>query len=499
MRDRRTLYLVLIFAFALALRLFFAFKAPHFTDDQAYFTLRQVESILETGVPLYTDDLSYGGRVSIFLPLYYYVLAFFGLFMPMTLVLKLIPNIMASTIVLLTYSITLHTTRKWKVALFTAAIATVVPVYTSQTVNNASPYSLAAPLMFLALYLYMRTAQDKRYALPYLLAFFVLATTHASASVFLLGLLIHLLLAKLGGLKTNRSEVELALFSTLFLLWSYFTIFKNIFLSYGASFLWQNIPAGVLSSYFRDITLIDAINQIGLIPLSAGIYLLYRYLFRVRNRSIYLLTSFTISVSLLLWLRLISFFGGLILLGLILTLFFGQFFSLFLDYIRKTKFSKLVPYAVGLAVLLLLATSGASTLFYTDREIRRGFGDDEINALVWLRENTNESATVLGTLEEGHLITAVAQRSNVMDSNFLLAPDVDQRLQDLSTMYTTSSQIEAVKLFTQYDVGYIFFSINGKLRYKRTSLSYAEDANCYQLVYDREVQIYQAKCHLETA
>ncbi len=98
MQSKQKIYclLALVFAFSLGVRLYFAFQSPTFTSGDAYFTIRQVEHIRQTGLPIFEDALSYGGRTYIFPPLFHYVLAFFNLFLPITIVGKLIPNIIAS-------------------------------------------------------------------------------------------------------------------------------------------------------------------------------------------------------------------------------------------------------------------------------------------------------------------------------------------------------------------------------------------------------------------
>ena len=114
-----------------------------------------------------------------------------------------------------------------------------------------------------------------------------------------------------------------------------------------------------------------------------------------------------------------------------------------------------------------------------------------------LTDNTNTTDVVLGTVAEGNIISAIALRPNMMDSNFLLVPQINERLRDLQTIFSTSSEIEAVRLLTHYRIDYLFFSKNAKLQYKRTALPYTEDTNCFQLVYDNEVQIFRTRCSIK--
>ena len=102
--------LALVFVFALAVRLYLAFQTPNFSVDEAYFNYRQVESIRHDLIPSYLDTLSYSGRTHIFHPVYYYLLAAFSFLMGTALTLKIIPNILAVSLVLIIYFIVLEIT-----------------------------------------------------------------------------------------------------------------------------------------------------------------------------------------------------------------------------------------------------------------------------------------------------------------------------------------------------------------------------------------------------
>ena len=73
-------WLLIIFLVTFLLRLTLSFIIPNFTYE-SYFHLRQVEHITETGLPIYEDNLSYGGRTFQFLPFFHYLMSFFNLFL----------------------------------------------------------------------------------------------------------------------------------------------------------------------------------------------------------------------------------------------------------------------------------------------------------------------------------------------------------------------------------------------------------------------------------
>ena len=102
MRNRIPLALLLIFLLILSFRLYFSFQTPNF-DYDAYFNIRQVDSIKEHDIPAFSDPLSYSGRTLPFLPLFHYIIALFTIFIPLAAVLKILPNVFASLTVFVVY------------------------------------------------------------------------------------------------------------------------------------------------------------------------------------------------------------------------------------------------------------------------------------------------------------------------------------------------------------------------------------------------------------
>ena len=150
-------YLVLAILFVLVLgsRLYISFQVPHFSDDKSYFHLEQVHNILDTGKPIFNSELSYSGTVNVFSPLFDYILALFAVFLPVVFVLKIIPNIFASSLVFIMFFLVLLIVKNYRTALFTAFVSGFIPIFFSRTVNSVSAYSLVIPLIFLQFYLFI--------------------------------------------------------------------------------------------------------------------------------------------------------------------------------------------------------------------------------------------------------------------------------------------------------------------------------------------------------
>lgn len=487
--------LLLIFVITLSFRLYFAFQTPAF-DYDAYFNLRQINEISTTATPLFHDPLSYGSRTLLFTPPFHYLLAFFNLFLPSILVFKLIPNILASTLVFIIYLIAKKITDNANISLLTAFVSAFIPVFIAETANSISVYSLIIPLTFLIIY-FILNLEKKKFINYFILSIFILPLIHPSSFLLIIGLLFYLILIRLERLKQDRAELELILFSIFLVIWIQFLIFKNAFLVHGSSVIRQNIPAQLLSLYFAQINILAALLNIGLIPLICGVYIVYRYLFREKNKEIYLLIGFALSTSLLLWFKLIQLTIGLAFLGILLTLLFAQFYKLSLTYIKKTRFAAYKKHFFVLFILIFLFTSIIPSFYFAKEKIKATPTLQETEALLWLKNNSDKNSTVLGTLKQGHLITALASRKNIIDSNFLLAKAPSQRLQDLERIYKTHYKTEAVQLLNKYKIDYIIFSAQTKSELGIDEIRYIDDRKCFMPVYDKDVKIYKSVCKIE--
>ena len=484
--------LVFIFLLVLAIRFYFTLSTPNFTGDQAYNTLNQVKHISETGIPLFYDDLSYGGRFTSFHPLFYYILAFFNLFLPLTLVGKLIPNILASTLVILIYVISLEMTQRKNISLINAFIAGFVPLFFKQTINSISVYSLAIPLIFLSLFALMNINKSKQYIHLFLISLILLMFTHASSFLLILSLLIYLILIKAINLPQSKLELELILFSAFIVIWFLLVLFKNAFLLHGYYTIWQNVPEKILSHYFFDIGILEAIYAIGIIPFVFGIYIIYKYIFKKRKRAIYIFTGTTVASFFLIWFKLLKPSESLILLGISLVVLSSQYYKDFSVFISKTKIPHKKIY-LSILIAILILTSFLPSLSYAKKEIADALTDQELSALNWLKENTPESSTIVSSYKEGHLITSIAKRKNFLDQNFLLIKDINQRFEAHEIIYNSKFSTNAIRLLTKYNIDYIYFSPKSKSIFDIKEIAYT-NKECFPLVYDKEIKIYKVNC-----
>ena len=487
--KKEHLGLAVVLILTLALRLFVSFTTPNFTYD-SYFHLRQIEHISATGLPLYQDQLSYGGRTLVFLPAFHYFMASFSLFLPLEPAAKVISNLLIVSLILLVYLIAKKITQNDAAALISAVIAALVPAVW-QT-NSLSPYQLFLPLMFLTVYSLMNI-QKKSYVYLYIILVFLLSLTTAATFFLIVGILFYILLSKIEEKVVLRAEMELTLFSLFLFLWVQFLFFKEILLSEGFGFIWQNIPPQIISQYF-PVSLPQSLALVGAIPLLVSIYSIYKFLFEEKNKNIFLLFSLAISTILLFMLKLVEGRITLMLLGTIFAIIFAQFYKSTEQYLKQIKLIALKPLILSALILLAVITSAYACFAFASQQHTPS--PEELAAFVWLKENTPENAAVLTTLKEGHLLNYAGSRKNMMDEQFSLISGIEERFNDLQSLYTTNYQTQAISLLTKYNLEYILLSEAAKERYGIERISYV-DKNCFDLVYDQEVKIYLSKCRLQ--
>lgn len=491
--DRKYVILVVIFLLTLGSRLYFAYETEGL-DNSAYFHVKQVDSIRESGRPLFYDDLSYGGRYYQFPPLFDYVLAILTFIFPAGFVFKFFPNFFASFSVIVIYALANRISKNSLVSLTSAFIAGFVPVFFSVTFNSLSPYTLLIPLLLYSIYALDMLKNDKRYVNIFLFLMFLLPLISPSVLLFIISLVFYLFLTNLEGLQEDKKDLEIILFSTFFVLLIFFLIFKNAFLSHGPNLIFKNIPPELFSDYFTKTTILESIYLIGLVPFLIGVYSVYRYTYREKSKHIYITTAFAIVVFIALSLKLVEPKEGLIYLGFILILGFIHHYKVFMSYFRITKFARFEPYVAAMVILIVVLTSVVPSFQYARDENKNV---PSLGPFMWVSEFTEPNSTVLATIDEGFLVNAIGKRKNVIDSNFLFVPHPEEVLKDVSEIYLNHYKTTTIKLLNKYDINYIMFTPHAKSYYGIDSLFFIDD-NCFSLVYDsNNTQIYESLCRLE--
>ncbi|MFW6449946.1 MAG: hypothetical protein ACOCZ6_02730 [Nanoarchaeota archaeon] len=495
MNKRYVLFLVLLFILVFSLRIYFALQNPYFSEDEAYFTLRQVEHIKDTGMPIYEDNLSYGGRDYRFLPAYHYIIAVFSLFMPATIALKIVPNLLATSIIIPVYLLINHITKSKKIGLLGAGLASFVPIYIYETINSATVYTLTLPIILTVMYLFLKINFTKS---PkwFIIFFIILLLTHPSALLLVLGLLLYLLFAWTEGLDVKRSEIELALFSLFLSVLFYIFFFRDALILHGPSIIFGNIPDKIMNNYFAGVELAETIFYIGIIPAFAAIFVSFLYFSKRKKKSVYLPMSSCFVIVFMLVAKVIPVILGLTYLSIMCTILFGEFFAFISEYLKKTR-SILIKWSAYLIIFIMLVTTSLVPSYFAAATVSEEKGERElITTLQALEPLVSSNTTIAAAPENGHLLTYYTKSKNVLDSNYLFIKNLNEKYNNLEALYTSAVASKALEIMEIYDITYIILDKRAREEYNVTKLSYANERCFPQILEYNNTKVYMKKCTL---
>ena len=122
----------------------------------------------------------------------------------------------------------------------------------------------------------------------------------------------------------------------------------------------------------------------------------------------------------------------------------------------------------------------------------------ERDSLLWIKKNTENTSVIAATISEGHAITAISNRANIADTNFLLKTDAAERLGDINTIITSPFESEIVPLLQRYDSEYILWTDRARELSGKDLPSFEMDEDCFPVAYTSDsVIVYRVECELE--
>ncbi|MEK6856773.1 MAG: hypothetical protein AABX49_02035 [Nanoarchaeota archaeon] len=479
--------LILIFLVVLSAELYFSLQTPYL-DNSGYLVERYTQNVLETGKPLFYDTLSYNGREVLYSPLWHYVLAIFGLVFG-SFAFKLVPALVSSSIVLVVYLLSKKIVDNDELALFIALMSGFIPVVFVDSLISASVYSLAIPLMFYLIYLFM-DLNEKNVGIFLTLSFF-LSLLHPVSILFSLGLMVYYLLSLSENMKIPTLNLEVMAFTFVSTFLIQFLIYKKAFLEYGFSVIWHNVPSQILWSYF-DFDIFGMLYRVGALTLIFGLIGIIWGIIKRKDR-IMLLCGFALATLILLWLRLLEPRIGMMFLSVALVVASAFTLNLFLNYLGKTKLPhyrlSFIMIVLGLIISSLAVPSFVLASKHIKEDVPSGY---ELLVLRWIRENALPDVTIVAPLGKGHIMTALAGKRTVLDDNFLLAPETSERYGDIERLYSTKSEVEALEIIAKYNIDYVFIPIETELEYGK--VKWTDDESCFRGIFFGTPKVYQVIC-----
>ncbi len=483
MKINSKLILTVIFLLTLFFRLYISFTNSSFSNDDSYFNLRLTHHIINTKTPLTYDDLSYGGRKIIYPQVFNYFLAAFS-FIPGYE--KIIPALLSSLIVIIVYLISKKISENDIAALFAALFAAFIPIEIKTTINQISVYSLVIPIILLMI-LSILNLEKKKYFVLFIILSFLLPLIHPISILFLFSLIFYLILLNTESININKLKKEALSFSLFVIAIINFFLYKNALLRYGTNLIWQNIPSNLFSTYFQTFNILEALYLIGVLPLIFGVIGIYFGLFKKKESNIILLSSFILSTLLLMSLKLINMQIGILFISLPLVIASSKSLSNIYYYFSLTKFLKFKKY---FNIILFVLTISLLVIPSVLLAISLPNYNPEIKVFSWFKDNTPENSVALVPFDLGNLLTYFGERKNVADDNFLLAPNVKERLDDIDLIYKSAFQFKRIELIKKYNINYVYFPDNLVEKYGVNKNQIKED-NCFKII--RE-DVYEFKC-----
>jgi len=84
---------------------------------------------------------------------------------------------------------------------------------------------------------------------------------------------------------------------------------------------------------------------------------------------------------------------------------------------------------------------------------------DEYSAMTWIKLNTPSDSVVFAPWFEGHWVSGVAMRKNVIDAYAEYAPNIDERFRDTKQVFFGSDIGAAIDALKKYNASYVYYRL----------------------------------------
>jgi hypothetical protein len=490
--NQRTQVIILIL-FVLLISLFKGFLVADtpYPNYDAYYGVRQVESILD-GSPLTTfDPLSYQGRAQVQSTPFYLLVSLFALLFPIIWLFKYLSILFSALAIVGMFFIGKKIFKNEYVVLLLTLFAGLSPSLFTTYLNTLQPGSLYLLLYIVLIYLFLHL---KERSTAFLLVFMLATIISPFSLLFAIGLCIYLAITRIESLSIKKEEFEVALFALVFALWYHLVSYKSLLQLHGSSLLVSSVPATVLQNSFENITPALAIIFIGLVPVILGLYGTYAILFEKRRRSLLFVVGQLLVWSVVLWLGIIPTQAGLVYASVSLILLSGYGLESIFELLKKTIVLRFQPLLllgiVIVAFFSFLPTLALDDTFFTDAPSR-----EEVQVLEQAA-NLPSRVTIFGDIHHGHLIAAMSGKKNFFDENYFLAPQAQQRYKDGRRIMLSRSQSSSMNILHLYGVEYIYMTPQLQKTYDVSDGDLGLQS-CLEPVLRRgEVVLYKVTCQI---
>jgi 4-amino-4-deoxy-L-arabinose transferase-like glycosyltransferase len=404
-----------------------------------------------------------------------------------TFLLKGILAIFASLIIPLVYLISKEITGKRNISLLAALLSSFVPIEIQTNINHLSVYSLVLPLFLLALYLLMKIDKKRNFVF-FMIVSLLLPLLHPASFMLVVAFFFYLVISMAESVEVTKLKKEAIVFCMVIVTLINFLIFKKGLMRDGILILARSIPKRVIEGSVLEFNILQNLYLLGILPIVLGVIGIYMGIMKKKNENIILLSSSLLGIIVLMMFRTLDISTGVLLLSPLIVIASSLALSEISDYLRVIRFQKVKNYFNWLFVLLVILLS---VLPSTITVLASSKPAQEIEDLKWLKTVASENTTVISAPSQGNMIAGIANCRNVADNNYVLAPNLEERLNDIFYVYNTWSESKALQLLKKYDVNYLLLTEKAKQDYGITRIAYLENEKCFKK--ERET-LYRIRC-----
>ncbi len=448
--------------------------------DEGYLHVRSVESIRQAG-GTYVHPAD---RAISPVPVYDYVMVLLSFFMSVQHAFALVGVLLIAVLIGLTYWVVVELGVGSEAALLAGVGVGAIPALVWSVVGVQILLPIALSLLMLLLL--VRYVPHTSFVVIYVLVLCALIFSHPIYLLLMCALVVYIFFIKVEGLRHTIGEFELVFFTVLLCSWFSLVIFRSALFSFGTDALVGNTPAMLRSG--GDI--IGALGKVGPVPFVLGLYALFRYVFRRKEKHVYLLVSMLLVLFFAIGLGMLHFNYGVLFAAILLCILAAFSWRDFFVFLEKTHMSHLSMYFKLAALMLLVVSSAVIVAKENAALVAEQPSQSDVDALRWLSQNIPREERVLGLYDEGNLIAALSGHPVVIDSAFL-AQDSPMIYEETQSIYTTY-ETDAVRLLNKYGVSILYYSERAQKHIPKPE--YLNNERCFVQLYSNGAQLYRVAC-----
>lgn len=491
--NKFLIFTVLLFIVIFGVRIYFSLNTQYFSNEASYQHLRYAKNIAENG-PFSTDYLVFDGRKISFLSMYDNILAFLSLIFDLNMIAKILNELLCAAFILITFIISKEITKNEKASFVAAVSAALIPYFTKNTFNSSVPETACLFLIMILLLLFLKIRQNKKLSSLYVFILVLASSISPLILIFTISLITFYIVSSAYGIRLEKYEKELIIFSLFVSIIIELLFLRETLIASGFSTIWGNIPQKIIGQWFPNLSLTYTAFLLGIATVIIAFRTTYINLVKKNNPSFFIIFGIIMTTFLFLWLRVMKFEIGVLIISVMLPIITSYFFADLEDYLKMTKISDKTNHIIFAIVCIIILTNALPTItsITSSKTVVNKY---DIAALEWLKDNTYPQETVFCMPQYGNIVAYFAERKVVANSDFLGIRNIDAIFEDINFVKTSTVKTNVIGILNKYNVSYLVFNrrmdentFNNRMFYDK----------CFEEIYlNKEIRILKLKCTLE--